>query len=86
MVFGVKQQGMVALDATTGKVRWQTPAGGNGNAPVIVSNTLFLGAFGAGPNHDSWGYTALDASDGKQLWSTPIPEGITSPSALSVAP
>lgn len=86
MVVGVKNQGMVALDAATGKLRWQTPVGGNGNAPVIASNTLFVGAFGAGPNKDSWGYTALNASDGKQLWSTPIPEGLTFPSALTVAP
>jgi outer membrane protein assembly factor BamB len=78
----VKNQGVVALDASTGKVRWESPAGGNGMAPVLVGATLFVAAYGSG----SWRYTALNVSDGKQLWTTPITEGITFPSALTVAP
>lgn len=82
LVYGVKEQtGIVALDAASGKLRWQASAGGNGNAPVLAANTLFVGAFQAG----SWGYAALNASDGALLWTTPISEGITFPSALTVA-
>lgn len=81
LVYGVKEQtGIVALDAASGKLRWQSPAGGNGNAPVLVANTLFVGAFQSG----SWGYAALNASDGALLWTMPISEGITFPSALTV--
>ncbi len=88
LVFGVKDQGMVALDAATGKVRWTTPVGGNFNSPILVGTTLFVDAFqnvSPGSPASSWGYVALDIKTGKQLWATPINEGITFPSAITVA-
>ena len=88
LVFGVKDQGIVALDAATGKVRWATPVGGNLNSPILVGTTLFVDAFqnvSPGSPESSWGYAALDIKTGKQLWTTPINEGITFPSAMTVA-
>jgi outer membrane protein assembly factor BamB len=70
--------GLVALDRHTGNLRWQTQAGGNGIRPVLVDGTLFVGS-GDGV------ITAVDGISGRILWRFPTNDGMSFPSALTIA-
>ncbi len=56
-----------ALDAATGKIIWQTSAGGKVEAPMTVANgVVYAGSMAAGPGANNM--YALDAKTGKILW------------------
>jgi outer membrane protein assembly factor BamB len=85
------QGAVVALEGTTGNVRWKTQAGGGGTGfiPVVCAGALFLGTFAnaiPGSSTGAWVIEAININTGKQLWQTPINSGLTSPSALNVGP
>jgi alcohol dehydrogenase (cytochrome c) len=67
---------MVALDARTGKVRWETqvadPEKGYTNAagPLIADGKVIDGINGCGGSEDGCFITAHDARTGKELWRT----------------
>ncbi len=70
--------GQVALDIHTGNLRWQAQAGGNGIRPTLVDGTLFVGG-GDGI------ITAVRAGDGRILWRFSTNDGMSFPSALTIA-
>lgn len=56
-----------ALDAATGKIIWQTAAGGKVEAPMTVANgVVYAGSMAAGQGANNM--YALDARTGKILW------------------
>ena len=68
---------MVALDARTGVVRWETEVAdaelgyGNSSGPIVVDGTVINGISGCGRFHpESCFITAHDARTGEELWRT----------------
>lgn len=72
--------GMVCLDASTGKIKWFTPLGGNGvpNSFAVDGDKLFC--------EDSTGNVfCLDVATGKEYWSTDIINQTRSKMAVAVS-
>jgi eukaryotic-like serine/threonine-protein kinase len=57
-------EGLYALDARTGGMRWFLPTGRIGSSPTLVNGVLYVGT-------DDGNLYAIDAVRGKRLWSFP---------------
>lgn len=69
---------VVALDASTGRVRWRAQSGTAQAAPILDNGVLYVGSFPPqGTTPGQGGLFAFRASDGKLLWQHPLPGGIT---------
>ncbi len=62
----LSNEGLAALDASTGKVRWQRPIGA-ATTLALVNNILYVGT--------DYGVYALNALDGTMRWKRPIQAG-----------
>src|SRR3954452_14820958 len=59
---------LIALDPTTGAVRWRQ---GRGLRPCAVTATAIVGVRLAGP--DGPAIVVLDSDDGRELWTARLP-------------
>jgi polyvinyl alcohol dehydrogenase (cytochrome) len=78
-VYAVAANSVYALDAGTGKVRWQNPDVGGSSSPTFADGVLYVNASTGGEL-----LTAIDAKTGKTRWQVlvdghPNAAGISSP-------
>lgn len=68
---GIHSSSTVAIDAVTGKVRWEAPYGHCDGSPAVGEGKVFVEGIepGTGSNIGRNRVDALDASTGKVLWS-----------------
>lgn len=70
------QVGMVAIDAATGKLRWQARTGACYDSPLVADGVVYVGGL-------EEGVFALDATTGRVRWRYSIPNGDPSTPILS---
>jgi len=73
---GSPSDGLRALDATTGRTRWQARLDGHPSAPAVVGDQLYT--------TDDRAVYALGRESGRELWSTALGDRVTT-SALVAA-
>lgn len=78
--------GLVAVNATTGELRWNVTTKYEKSVPVRDDESLYVGAgdFGSATTSDNRGVLfALDPENGAVRWKTPVAEPVVAPPAVS---
>jgi outer membrane protein assembly factor BamB len=73
MVYATDRQGIVALDATTGSLRWEQ----KGAEVLTAGETVLLGKTAGLRNIDGGELFGIDLDTGETRWRYPIPDSVT---------
>jgi alcohol dehydrogenase (cytochrome c) len=74
IIYAAPDDAIVAIDATTGKLRWENKIGFSSSGPRIIDGQVMAGINECAPNRDC--VVSLDAATGKEVWrfhTTPAP-------------
>ncbi len=74
LVVAATEQGLLAVDRATGRIRWDTQVGERANGPVIVGNRAVVSTW-------EGSLTAFDLADGHVAWRTALPGPAIGPAA-----
>ncbi len=78
LVVAATEEGVMAVDRSTGRVRWDTRVGERANAPVIVGGRAVASTW-------EGSLTAFDLADGRVAWRTALPGPAIGPAATDGA-
>ena len=74
LVVAATEEGVLAVDRATGKLRWDTQVGERANSPVIVGRRAVVSTW-------EGSLTAFDLADGHVAWRTALPGSSIGPAA-----
>jgi len=74
LVVAATEKGVVAVERSTGKVRWDTEVGERANSPVVAGDLVVVSTWEAS-------LTAFHLADGRVAWRAPLPGPAIGPAA-----